>query len=770
MKFGAKYILGGALLCGALGTTSGTAHAASFRWVGSDGGSWNSAANWSPVGIPGTADSVSIDAKRIVAVPADVTVAALTVGAGAEVRTSGRIKVTGKTLAQGLFTGLGALDIPVGGNATYKVTPDSPLAILTGNVPPVVLAPITNKGNLVTSVAQGCRVDFASIQNDGTTQISSDGTITFKDIKNTQNLSIAASGTLKLAKLDNASGATLSVAVSSNLVNSVANLLGTVVSTVTNPLRDSNSDNDNPAMIQMDDLDNHVNGIVKFSGGVMGRYFDGKSIYNEGTLQMSGTQTMLDGDITNTAGATLILDSNAKIFPADGTLPQLNNAGTIRKVAGSDATLNVDWNNSGRVVVENGTLHICVPQGKGGKQTGGNTTLEGGTLSIEDPSGFSSVGTYELAGGTLDGIGTIRGNILNSGGHVAPGHSPGTVTINGNYTQTANGVLDMEVGGTDAGSSYDQVLVNGTANLDGTLNFVRWQNYVPRNGDVYTLLTFYSKMGKFAQFVDSSPVSGVTYDTTLTPTDYEVNCYANPSDGTPPVVSITSPTDGRAATSIASASGKASDATGVKSVTCRLYRYANPATGAAAGFWAGGTTWTSSGTPANELPTKGTTSWTFAFPTLVAGRYSLRATGTDTAGNSAYSNTTTFYVDPNAPSVLSVDSPASGASVSSLSSISGTVSDASDGSGILSVTCQLKRNTDGYYWTGSAWSSNANALACTLSGTKWTSNPNMPTGTNLRTGNYTINATATDKAGNTKTVNSSFTVSSTSSTASGSRG
>ncbi|RYF36546.1 MAG: hypothetical protein EOO38_27540, partial [Cytophagaceae bacterium] len=265
-----------------------------------------------------------------------------------------------------------------------------------------------------------------------------------------------------------------------------------------------------------------------------------------------------------------------------------------------------------------------MPLGKGCKQTGGTTTLEGGTLAVEDPLGLLPNGTFEVAGGAVDGIGTIEGNVLNSGGHFKPGHSPGTITINGNFTQTAGGVLDMELGGSTPGTGYDQILVNGTAYLAGTLNMLRWGNYIPKNGDVYTLFTYYAKVGSFTKFVDATPLNGISYNTTLTPTDYEVNCYGNALiDTTPPVVSIASPVNGRAARTVPSATGSASETSGVASVTCRLYRYANPVTGVAAAYWSGGTTWTTTASATNERVATGTTAWSFPLPPLVAGRYSL---------------------------------------------------------------------------------------------------------------------------------------------------
>ncbi|RYX80204.1 hypothetical protein EON83_29645 [bacterium] len=755
-----KHVIGGALVMGVLWAASGSAQASSCRWVGPENGAWNSALNWSTRVVPGVQDDVIIDANKVVAVPADVTVASLTVGANAEVKNGGKIKVTGVTNSLGLFTGAGTLDIPAGATAVYDVTAANLLAKLLRRSRPVVFAPINNKGTIITKVASGCKVEFAKFENAGKTQITSEGEVTFKEIKNSEELSISGTGSLTLGNVTNASGATLSIDATAptGTSNPLRSLFGA------NGVRDSHVcglfDDIDLSVIHLDVLNNMLGGTVILKGSKVGRYYEGKSIYNSGDLEINGAQTLLADTVVNAPAGTLTIESDAAIYASDGEAPTLNNAGKLIKPAGSDATLSVDWNNSGNVVVENGTLHVQMPFGEVCKQTAGTTTLEGGVISVEDASGQQLGGTFEVAGGVLDGIGTIEGDVANSGGRVSPGHSPGTITINGNYTQTSGGVLDMEIGGTDPGTSYDQMIVNGTANLGGTLNWVRWQNWVPQDGDVYTLFTYYSKTGNFANFVDSSPVAGVNYDITLTPTDYEVSCYATAADAAPPVVSIANPLEGRAAASYANATGtsSANGSASVTGVTCRLYRYNNPVTGVAAAFWAGGSTWTAAATAANERPATGTSSWTFTFPTLVAGRYSLRATATNSEGTTASSSTVSFWVDPNAPSVLTLSTPANNASISTLTNIKGTASDASDGSGVTLVQLRLKRSSDNLYWSGSAWTSSIVALSTSLSGVNWTRNSGFPSGTGLKTGSYVITAIATDRAGNTKTITSNFSV------------
>ena len=57
-------------------------------------------------------------------------------------------------------------------------------------------------------------------------------------------------------------------------------------------------------------------------------------------------------------------------------------------------------------------------------------------------------------------------NVINSGGNVAPGDSPGTITIAGNYMQSTGGELDILFSDTNA---FDVLNVLGTATLGGTL-------------------------------------------------------------------------------------------------------------------------------------------------------------------------------------------------------------------------------------------------------------------------------------------------------------
>ena len=94
-------------------------------------------------------------------------------------------------------------------------------------------------------------------------------------------------------------------------------------------------------------------------------------------------------------------------------------------------------------------------------RTGSKTTINGTMVLLldDDPNGFASA--HFEPGSILSGNGTINGHLV-SEGHFNPGQSPGKLIVNGDYIQTASGVLEFEIGGSTT-ESYDQLIVNGTA-------------------------------------------------------------------------------------------------------------------------------------------------------------------------------------------------------------------------------------------------------------------------------------------------------------------
>jgi hypothetical protein len=140
-----------------------------------------------------------------------------------------------------------------------------------------------------------------------------------------------------------------------------------------------------------------------------------------------------------------------------------------------------------------------------------------GTVIFDSGVTFSNRGTVNgnvMNAGLLSGSGTINGSVINAG-QVSPGDAAttGILTIKGDYTQTATGVLNIRIGGTDPGSGYDQLLVAGQATLDGTLNVSLINSFVPTSGSRFQIMLFSSITGAFAN-ANIDPIFMLAYGST----------------------------------------------------------------------------------------------------------------------------------------------------------------------------------------------------------------------------------------------------------------
>ena len=171
----------------------------------------------------------------------------------------------------------------------------------------------------------------------------------------------------------------------------------------------------------------------------------------------SGTTDALASLVTNSAGGTFTVGGGRMFTAASG----FSNAGNL--IVGSGSTF-----------TETGTYTQSAATGV--TEVDGNVTTTNSTVNI--------------TGGTVDGNGTISANLTNSA-DLAPGDSPGILTITGTYTQTASGTLDLQLGGTDAATpEFDELHVSGTVSLAGTLNVTLLNGFVPVPPQSFRVLTF----------------------------------------------------------------------------------------------------------------------------------------------------------------------------------------------------------------------------------------------------------------------------------------
>ena len=194
-----------------------------------------------------------------------------------------------------------------------------------------------------------------------------------------------------------------------------------------------------------------------------------------------GRVDFLDGTFNNTGNFDI---QAINTLDTQGGINAFNNSGTLRGNSAGLATIDVPFNNTGALNVQSGTLSFT----RNFTQTAGETLLTGGILN--------SNGTININGGVLGGAGNIDANISNAGS-VSPGTSTGILRIDGNYTQTSDGLLDLEIGGLVAGTDFDQLDVTGTATLAGTLSVALTGGYSPILGHSFQIIPAAGVVGDF---------------------------------------------------------------------------------------------------------------------------------------------------------------------------------------------------------------------------------------------------------------------------------
>ena len=108
-------------------------------------------------------------------------------------------------------------------------------------------------------------------------------------------------------------------------------------------------------------------------------------------------------------------------------------------------------------------------------------------------------------GDRLHGTGDFP-SIHNESGVLAPGNSPGVMNVP-TFSQGSEGVLEVEIEGTGVGQ-FDQLNVAGLAELDGTLEIVLFNGFVPSAGQSFEILTYGSRDGEFAHWLGTTGVPG----------------------------------------------------------------------------------------------------------------------------------------------------------------------------------------------------------------------------------------------------------------------
>jgi hypothetical protein len=253
----------------------------------------------------------------------------------------------------------------------------------------------------------------------------------------------------------------------------------------------------------------NANGGGAISGSQVKDITGGRTLNTAGTYTWTGTGAIRMGSgaaIHNSGTWNAQTDAQLNDTLGGATLFENTASGTFLRSAGiGTMNVSVDFTNSGAVRVQTGTLQFSTSY----TQTAGSLSLEGGAVLASVP--------LAIQGGRLAGSGTVTGNV-NMNGHLAPGLSPGSLTITGAFTPTASSAFDVEIGGLTPASQHDRAVLNTAPVLAGTLNVSLVNGFIPADLDTFTILTFPSATGTFPT-VNFPPLpGGLVWQIFYTPT------------------------------------------------------------------------------------------------------------------------------------------------------------------------------------------------------------------------------------------------------------
>ena len=194
----------------------------------------------------------------------------------------------------------------------------------------------------------------------------------------------------------------------------------------------------------------------------------GRIVNNGGTLRFFGDFSNVDIDTEITIpngelsihGTQINGESGSYIIGANGTL----------NIAANRNMTNTNLLANGTIKISNGAT-VIAPVGATGNTT---ISLENGTLDLNGSDIILS------AGMSIEGNGTVIGEVNNQGGIVKAGganvggaktvnQNLGTLSIQGNYLQGANGQLVLFVSDSDTELSHSRLNVSGNTLLGGDL-------------------------------------------------------------------------------------------------------------------------------------------------------------------------------------------------------------------------------------------------------------------------------------------------------------
>lgn len=501
------------------------AHAGNVSWRFPFGGDWNSAANWLPGHVPGSADTALITVAGTYTVTAGsgtaIDVAKLVLGnaSGAQRLSASQTSIT---TSQGLF---------VRDEGTLQLLTTSLAGPVTNDATIEFLSPTTFPPGFTTMPGSSTKLwgyddspyEFpAGFTNHGTIQALTDGAYIYVNFGGSFNN--AADGTVTFSQQGGMYPGEL--VFSGNIVNDGRVHFG-IQSWQAGTILNRNS----WFTFQMQAQGPILNeGSMEISGTVSGMLENRDSLRIIGGLHVGGSLVLTRGEVlssgTLSVSGTLSGDSISLPLPVSVNSCHIQ-ANSLRIPVYTTFTMYGSTANTaitvdGRLTAEQSTLNgpTVVNTGLPPSSCSACGVLEArdltatagitndGTVTI--PSGYTLTmqSPFEnQPGGVLSGDGTldITGGSLAQNGAISPGSSPGVLRIDGDVALPSSSTLVIDIAGRTFGTQYDHLAISNTVALGGTLKVQMAPGFTPVAGDRFLILTATSVSGEFDEIVGTGP-------------------------------------------------------------------------------------------------------------------------------------------------------------------------------------------------------------------------------------------------------------------------
>ncbi len=216
-------------------------------------------------------------------------------------------------------------------------------------------------------------------------------------------------------------------------------------------------------------------GEVNMSHGFgLGAAGGGVTVQSGGRLSLNTIPTLAESALTFLDNSTFHVVNGTSSVPASVTL-----SGSVVLSVGSGRELQLTGpvGGSGELRPQGGGRVLLT----GANSYSGTLRLDSGTTLVHGPSPAMAVLGFA---GDFGGTGIVSTVQFNSG-TFAPGASPGVLTTS-NLFLNVSPSLSIELNGLTPGVDYDQVVVRGTVNLNGTLHVNA--GFAPSVGTVFTII------------------------------------------------------------------------------------------------------------------------------------------------------------------------------------------------------------------------------------------------------------------------------------------